>query len=245
MPWSQTSPMDQTMQVVAEYLRHLLCMTAGRLEARGKVSLQEASDGPAVFVMLRESGHAIFDLLKVPILGREEDAADTFAAVVLLRARQDVALRTLRGAAWAYLNEASSRTPNEGDFADIHGLDSQRYYNILCMAYGSDPKYFAGAVTDRHLPAKRAEGCGAEYHQALFAFQKLILLSVDTEALERLRIKHQNDWNGEPWANTFPVASARLGQPSTQPSFACRPSKKDRRPWLPPAPSRHHCRPSP
>ena len=185
-------PADATVTFCYEYLAEMRRLAASK--PRGKVSLQEASDGPTVFVLLHETGHAIFDLLKVPILGREEDAADTFAAVMLLRAGQEVALHTLRGAAWAYRTEAGARTPDEGDFADIHGLDSQRYYNILCLAYGSDPKFFADAVTEKLLPADRAEGCGDEYRQALFAFQKLILPSVDTQALERVRIKHKSDW---------------------------------------------------
>ena len=185
-------PADATVTVCYEYLVEMRALAASK--PRGKVPLQDASDGPALFVMLHESGHAIFDLLKVPILGREEDAADSFAVFMLLRAGQEVAFRTLRGAAWSFRAQAKSRKPDEGDFADIHGLDSQRFYNIICLAYGSDPKYFAAAVTEKLLPADRAEGCGDEYHQLLFAFQKLILPSLDTEAIQRVLIKHKSDW---------------------------------------------------
>ena len=107
--WYQ--PQDATVTFCYEYLAEMRTLAATR--PLGKVPLREASDGPAVFVMLHESGHAVFDLLKVPVLGREEDAADTFAAVVLLRLGQNVALRTLRGAAWAYLSESSARKPED------------------------------------------------------------------------------------------------------------------------------------
>jgi hypothetical protein len=35
--------------------------------------------GPTVDVFLHEVGHAVFDLWKIPVLGREEDAADQFS----------------------------------------------------------------------------------------------------------------------------------------------------------------------
>ena len=156
---------------------------------------RDAANGPAVFVLLHESGHAVFDLLQVPILGHEEDAADVFATVLLLKMGRDLAFHVLRGTAWSYGQEAAARSLGEGDFADQHGLDAQRYYNVLCLAYGSDPKAFAAAVQKGHLPEDRAEGCREEYHQALFAMQKLIAPSIDPRALERLRVKHGEDWD--------------------------------------------------
>ena len=184
-------PETTTVIFCYEYLADIRRLAAAR--NRGEVPIRDASDGPAAFIMLHESGHAVFDLLKVPILGREEDAADAFAAVTLLRLGQGLAIRTIRGAAWAYAQEAATRTPDEGDFADAHGLDAQRYYNIVCLAYGSDPEFFATVIAGRQLPADRAESCADEYHQAIFAFQKLILPSVSAEALKRLRIKYKKD----------------------------------------------------
>ncbi len=186
-------PEDGSVTFCYEYLADIRkAAVTGRL---GKVPLQDAIDGPTVFVLLHETGHAVFDLLKVPILGREEDAADSFAALTLLRLGKGVALRMLRGAAWSYAHEAHARKMDESDFADVHGLDSQRYYNILCLAYGSDSEYFAGAVKDGKLPPERAEGCADEYHQALFAMQKLVAPAVDKTAVERLRVKHSKRFN--------------------------------------------------
>ncbi len=166
----------------------------------GPVPLQEAREGPITFVMLHETGHAVFDLLQVPILGREEDAADIFAAVVLLRLGKGIALRTIRGAAWQYGTLAKGETPDRSDLADVHGLNAQRYFNLLCMAYGSDPEFFAGVVQKRYLPEDRAEGCAEEYQAALRAMKTLILPSIDAEDARRLRVKHGKRWElqGEP-----------------------------------------------
>src|SRR5439155_721153 len=98
---------------------------------RGSSSLRRrpnrtAPVGAVVFVLLHEISHALFDRLRVPILGREEDAADQLAAFMLLRAGEGVARRVLVGAAWMYLHDAAGRMPDETDFSDVHGLDSQR-----------------------------------------------------------------------------------------------------------------------
>jgi hypothetical protein len=40
-------------------------------------------------MFLHETGHAVFDLLEVPVLGREEDAADLFSAYIMLHFGKD------------------------------------------------------------------------------------------------------------------------------------------------------------
>src|SRR5574342_405677 len=50
--------------------------------------------------------------------------ADKVAGWVLLRTGRDTARRMLGGAAWMYLRDARRRAPEEGDFADVHGLDA-------------------------------------------------------------------------------------------------------------------------
>ena len=162
------------------------------------VTLDDAVDGPVAFFMLHETGHAVFDLLKVPVLGKEEDAADAFAAITILRLGKEQSLRLLRGAAWAYAQDASTAKLDESDYSDIHSLDSQRYYNLLCLAYGSDPEYYADAVKRGKLPADRARWCGIEYHQALYAIQKLIAPSIDQRKLERLRASQKVPVDGVP-----------------------------------------------
>jgi hypothetical protein len=158
------------------------------------ISAADARDGPFAFVLLHESSHALFDLLAVPLLGHEEDAADQLAGWMLLRTGRDAALRLLRGAAWMYLREARARAPGEDDFADVHGLDAQRYYNVLCMAYGSDPEFFGGVVRQGHLPQERAEGCQEEWQQVDYAAKALVQGHADAKALARVRERYQKRW---------------------------------------------------
>jgi hypothetical protein len=158
------------------------------------VSRDDAVYGASAYVLLHECGHALFDLLQVPLLGREEDAADHVAAWILLRAGKGVARRALGGAAWMYKHD-SARALDESDYSDVHGLDAQRLYNVLCMAYGAHPAEFAGLVEKGYLPKDRAEGCGDEFGQVTFAVKKLILRSVDAKAAKRTFERHKAKWD--------------------------------------------------
>jgi hypothetical protein len=153
----------------------------------GRLGREDVVVGSFVFIFLHEMAHALFHLLGVPILGHEEDAADQVAAYILLRTGPDVATRALGGAAWMYRYGAKQRRPEETDYADVHGLDAQRFYTVLCMAYGSDPKQYAAAAGDQRLPPERAEGCADEYRQVDYAVRKTMTKGFDAKTFRRLQ----------------------------------------------------------
>jgi AAA+ superfamily predicted ATPase len=138
-----------------------------------------------------EAGHALFDMLSIPVLGREEDAADQFAALAMLqfdkqRARKLI-LATANQYATGMMRQLKNNLPGS-TFAGTHGHPAQRFFNILCMAYGADSKLFADLVDRGYLPEDRAEGCEGEYAQARHAFEKLVGPFVD-KRIEARRLK--------------------------------------------------------
>ncbi|HSP20384.1 MAG TPA: DUF4344 domain-containing metallopeptidase [Myxococcaceae bacterium] len=147
---------------------------AASADHRFGLTEEQATAAPFLFIMFHETAHAIFTILDVPVLGREEDAADQVATLVAIRLGGNFAERMLRGAALMYHRDSAARKVGEDDFADVHGLDRQRYYNVLCIAWGSDPKRFAWAQDEGHLPADRAEGCADEFAQVAKAVRRLI-----------------------------------------------------------------------
>jgi hypothetical protein len=188
-------PEDGTVTFCYEYVAELKAGSAGSV-AHG-IPSDDAFEGSVVFVLLHETSHAIFDLLKVPILGREEDAADQVAAFTLLNMGEDIARRVLRGAAWMYLHDSKGRMPDNSDFADVHGLDAQRFYNVLCMAHGSNPASFKGMVEKGYLPKDRAETCVDEFHQVAYAVKRLINPNVDAKVWARTKAAHKALWEGQ------------------------------------------------
>jgi len=85
-------------------------------------------------------------------------------------------------------------SPKLKTFADTHALLAQRHYNLLCMAYGSDPKTFANTVLVGRLPKERAEGCAGEYKTLKYAFHKLILPYVDQARQRKARSQVRFNW---------------------------------------------------
>jgi hypothetical protein len=132
-------------------------------------------------VFLHEAGHAMFDILGVPLFGREEDAADQFSAYIMLQMGKQDARRLILGNAYQYKGDLQAKdvTMSLKKFADEHGTPAQRFYSVLCIGYGSDKKLFEDVVTKGFLPADRAEGCEDEYKQVAYAFEKLIMPHVD------------------------------------------------------------------
>jgi hypothetical protein len=154
------------------------------------IAREDAFVGPLVDIFLHEASHALFHMLRIPLLGREEDAADQLAAYHVLRLSKDLSRKLILGAAWAYASELKLRRPRDlhrrrleitrhVTLADEHGTPAQRLYNLLCIAYGSDKELFADVVEKGLLPQDRAEICEDEYRQVDFAYGTLISPHVD------------------------------------------------------------------
>ena len=179
---------DDAVTVCYEYLEDFL-RNAPKETTPAGVTRTDAIMGPTLEVFLHEVGHAVFDYLSVPILGREEDAADQFAAYVLLQFAESDARRLIYGVAYSYKIDASKPSTRKNPFADEHGLPAQRFYNVLCMAYGADPKLFADLVDKGYLPRERAERCADEYERVVKALNKLIGPYIDQTRAKQVRAK--------------------------------------------------------
>ncbi|MBO0758490.1 MAG: hypothetical protein J2P54_21775, partial [Bradyrhizobiaceae bacterium] len=174
--------------VCYEYFNFLL-KVAPEMPTPEGLTRHEALAGMTADVFLHETGHAVFDMLEVPFLGREEDAADQFSAYVLLRRSKEDARRLILGVAYLGSKQAQQEMASMAQQADIHELPAQRYYNVLCMAYGDDPNLFADAIQYWHLPETRAKNCRYEYLRYQYAFHALIEPYVDLALVEQLNPK--------------------------------------------------------
>lgn len=151
---------------LAEYLKTLF----GK-RIRDRKQLRVAVMSSLMFTFLHELGHALISMYKIPAVGREEDAADQLAALVLISTGRDGVEVAMHGAQFFRLLAASgSQTP----FFDEHSLDAQRYYNVMCLVYGSNPQQYASLVGHDKLPAERARRCSAEYSKISSAWASLL-----------------------------------------------------------------------
>jgi hypothetical protein len=161
------------------------------------ITRRTALTGPICDVFFHEVGHALFDLLQIPLFGREEDAADAVSAYVMLQFGKDEARELIAGAAYSYAAEMKLTSAKElrtvevkyklEKFADEHSTPAQRVFTLMCVAYGADPKTFAPFVENGWLPSARAEYCDLDYQQVAFAFRTLITPHVDQDLARKVR----------------------------------------------------------
>jgi hypothetical protein len=162
------------------------------------ITQDDAILGPFVDVVLHETGHAVFDQLKVPVLGREEDAADLFSVYIVLQMGKEDARRLILGNAYQYKEDVVNPQVPLTKYADEHGIPAQRFFNVLCIAYGADQKLFADVVEKGYLPKQRAEGCDLEYNQAAFGFRTLIGPYIDRKLAKKVLNTWMRDVSARP-----------------------------------------------
>jgi hypothetical protein len=178
--------------VCYEYLYEIWKMMPAEITPAG-ITPDDAIVGQFFYVLSHEMGHAVFDLLDVPVLGRQEDAADQFAAYIMLQFGKDQARRLITGAAHSYKNFVThpSVTAPLAAFSGAHSPPAARFYNMLCLAYGADADLFADLVAKNYLPKDRANGCRKEYGEIVYAFKKLISPHLDTVIAQQVL---QKEW---------------------------------------------------
>lgn len=179
--WYYRQAVSVCYEYLAEIRKHLPLETT-----QAGVTPTDAMLGQFFYVFAHEMGHAVFDTLAIPVFGRLEDAADQFAVYIMLQFGKADARRLVTGAAYSYRD--SVLHPNVDEplklFSDAHGLPAQRFYNLLCLAYGADSQLFADFVDKGYLPKGRASDCRREHGEVAYAFQKLIVPHLD-KALAR------------------------------------------------------------
>jgi len=149
----------------------------------------EAAVGGFLSVFLHELGHAVFHLLEVPVLGREEHAADEIAALIMVQFGEDVAWTAIKGAAAEW--DLSSQVEEYVSFPyyDEHSASLQRLGTFLCVAYGHHPARFQEMVDVGVLPPARAKSCESEYAEIAAAFNATVKPKIDDALLAKVRMK--------------------------------------------------------
>jgi hypothetical protein len=184
---------DDTVTLCYEYV-DLIQRHAPIVSTAGGTSRRDSIFSAVMDTMLHEVGHAVFDMLEIPVFGREEDAADFFSIYILTQFGPSDARRLIDGTAFVLGSEAKAALAEPltaKKLSGEHALLAQRYYNLLCMAYGKSSDTFGDVASKGGLSKERAEGCSDEFEMLERAFSKLIMPHVDAslqrDAFNRIR----------------------------------------------------------
>lgn len=179
-------------------MRGLCKLSAAALMIQGgALRADEAQDAfveaNVLSILYHELGHGVIDLMRLPVFGQEEDAADV-ASVLLIDAlfEEDDARAIASDAAFGFLGEAEA---GEGEvvWSGVHGPDLQRYYNLVCLFVGADIDAREDLAIELELPDERLESCEEEFELAYDSWGPVL---DEMEALPRGSIRFEGTGTG-------------------------------------------------
>lgn len=141
------------------------------LTAAQQAKAMDFAMADALFTLYHESAHALVAQFDLPVLGKEEDAADAFATIRILETLGDSATRhaTLADIAdgWYFSAEDSTGTSlDDQSYFDEHSSDVERAFGIVCMLAGADRRLFADLSRDYGLDSDQQDDCADIYDEA-------------------------------------------------------------------------------
>lgn len=126
------------------------------------------------FILVHEWGHALIDLYDLPVLGKEEDAADALAAVFMTQFVKGGAEFSFDAAKFFDALSARQRNLAPSDYWDEHSLDKQRAYAIVCWVAGASEEDYKTIQQFGILGEDRLRSCPAEYQQRVKSWGTLL-----------------------------------------------------------------------
>lgn len=169
---AEFDPNNQTITICFELMTHFynLYRKDGMEEKKAKEKMNDA----VRFVFLHEVGHALIYNYKLPIMGSEEDAADRCSSYINITELGESGVKAVLAAADGFRIESRDKSPTKRSMADEHLLQEQRFYNSLCMIYGSNQSKYEYFVKDDYLPEERAVRCPQEYQRTVDSWKNLL-----------------------------------------------------------------------
>ncbi len=169
-PDASYDPETKTIKICFNLIEHFTKLFFS--ETTDEVVAYQKAVEATRFAFLHELGHALIDVYSLPVTGNEEDAADRLSTFICLDQLGDEGIKSVLSAAEAFRIEAKNQVRR--NLADDHLLQEQRFYNSLCLIYGSDPDKYSRFVTDKYLPIERARKCPEEYEKMVRSWTELL-----------------------------------------------------------------------
>ncbi len=162
------SPEHNTVVVSYELLAHFLeqFVTSDNPEHGAQMAA-----GAFCFVLFHELGHCLIHQLELPTVGKEEDAVDEFATLLLLESGETGELAILSAATWfATHRQGNDTTP----FWDEHSLDMQRFFGIFTLLYATNPQRYSEMAHSLGISPDRLAKAEVDYKKKDAAWTRLL-----------------------------------------------------------------------
>lgn len=159
-----------------------------------------------VAIFYHELGHALIDVMQLPVLGLEEDAADVLSVVMIDRLWDAESSEQKVSAAANFWASSALETAETGELPalwGVHSPDERRYYTYLCLYFGGAPDQRAQFAATFELPEDRAASCPNEFDLAASSW------GVFLDELEAAGPGNSLVWNGKPQPDDYVSAAIK------------------------------------
>lgn len=143
-------------------------------DEKSEQDLDKAVMGSTAWTFYHELGHAMIDVYKLPLTGKNEDAADQISTYILISGGDEGEQAALSGAEDFGREAGADNDLNDLQFADTHSLDKQRFFNIVCWVYGQNEEKYRNLVEEGSLPENRAGRCKEEFDTMARSWKTLL-----------------------------------------------------------------------
>lgn len=156
------------------------------------------ADSNSVMVLYHEIGHLFVGELGLPVLGKNEDAADGLSALLLLEEPEgewaDVVLRDAANG-WYLSPFNGDEVPGDWAFMGEHSLDKQRAFFFVCMMVGKDPAYYGELATEWGMDEARQDRCAGTYNQTSTSWHQVLdphQISDENPAVGKIEVVYED-----------------------------------------------------
>ena len=146
-------------------------------QAKGKPTSQDLNRfviSGVVHTLFHEYAHVLVDYLSLPVLGREEDAADSFASYVLLTMMNNGEQILRDGAELFYLESLDPDPFDAAMLSDSHSLSIQRFYMGICHLYASNEDANQNLIKEHDFDEEWVNTCLMDYDIIIASWQVLL-----------------------------------------------------------------------
>jgi hypothetical protein len=169
-------PQDRTVYIPWDYVEEAktILRNAGQ-SSNLNAPLDNVLSGAMTFVLYHETAHGMIDLLDLPVQGREETVSDSFGTTLAIASGPDG--QTIALAA-GELFAAHAKEPQNpaAQAAARYDLPQQRYFDVQCLVYGSNPARNANLVGAEQgmIPPGQSQTCVYDYQREARSWQRLL-----------------------------------------------------------------------
>lgn len=127
-----------------------------------------------IHTLYHEIAHALIDVNEFAITGREEDAADELAVLMILDHFEKGSHIALTAADFFELEGSYQDEITDEDLFGEHALDDQRFFNTVCLVYGYGDAQAKEIMIELEVDEERLGICEEDFDKRRAAWDKLL-----------------------------------------------------------------------